>query len=222
MSTESAKLTIKIRRQEAPGKASKWVSYDVPAAEGATVASALNYIREELDPSLAFRCGCRFQRCGLCAVEVNGRQVMACRSPLQEGLAIAPLSGLPVLKDLVIERDWLLAAQTARRLYLPEGWETPGLKLKEPVARRRLLACRECLACLSACPAYSFADPSFAGPYFFVKLAQQHLDPRNREDRRAQAREMGIERCRDCRKCRCPNGVAIYRDAVKALLEEKF
>ena len=56
----------------------RWVDYTVPSGERTTVLEALAYIYENIDPTLAFRFGCRFDSCGLCAVELNGRPKMAC------------------------------------------------------------------------------------------------------------------------------------------------
>ena len=52
---------------------------------------------------------------------------------------------------------------------------------------------------------------SFGGPLTFVKLAQLHFDPRDSEDRRAQAKALGVGTCRSCQtRCACPIGVRIY------------
>ncbi|MGE5576918.1 MAG: 4Fe-4S dicluster domain-containing protein [Syntrophothermus sp.] len=79
------------------------------------------------------------------------------------------------------------------------------------------MACTECLCCLAACPRYHYEDPSFGGPYLFVKLAQLHSDPRDAADRRKQAWEMGIGECEGCGKCYCPNGVDIFKKAIGPL-----
>ncbi|MGE5576917.1 MAG: 2Fe-2S iron-sulfur cluster-binding protein [Syntrophothermus sp.] len=57
-------------------------AFQIPFAEGDTVLTALLYIYENLDSTLAFRHGCRAGRCGLCAVEVNGKPRLACKTPV--------------------------------------------------------------------------------------------------------------------------------------------
>lgn len=211
----SGTLKLSIWRGGA-GAEGRWQEFGVPAGEGLTVLGALQYIREELDPGLAFRCGCRFRRCGLCALTVDGRPRMACHVQARDGQRIGPLAGLPVVRDLVVERGWVRRRALEYGISLAPR-EEPARPLVEPPARWRLTACNECLACLSACPRWSWERKDFAGPYFFVQLAILHLDPRDGADRAAQARALGLEECRDCRRCRCPNGVAIYRDALRTL-----
>lgn len=199
-----------------------WRSYRLPR-ENYTVLGALQYIQEHLDPTLAFRYSCRYGRCGLCAVLVNNNPALACQTNLQDGMKIAPLAKLPVLKDLVIERRKILEALQKHALYPEMGREEcKGLQepLHEPEEAALLRGCLECFSCLSSCPRYDFPGKGFAGPYFFVRLAQLHLDPRDRQDRFLQGREMGIEQCRECaKKCRCPAGIGIFENAIKLFLQ---
>ena len=74
----------------------RWDDYTVPSDDRTTVAEALAYVYENLDPTLAYPFWCRFGACGLCAVDVNGQPRMACSANLKEGMKIAPLAGLPV------------------------------------------------------------------------------------------------------------------------------
>ena len=191
--------------------------YTVPWENGLTVLAALIWIRENLDPSLAFRFSCRFKHCGLCAMEINGKPGLACLIKVKEDMVVKPLPKLPVIRDLVVDRQPVLDLLSQNKLYLPE--DAPGGRdyvVKDVVERQRLSACIDCLACLSTCPKYTFKG-DFGGPYLFVKLAQLYLDGRDHQDRRLQAREMGIHRCQDCRACRCINGLPIYQDALLPL-----
>lgn len=193
-------------------------SYDVPAEEGGTVLGALLYIYETYDSSLAFRYGCRNEACGLCAMDINGKPRTACTTPLKDGMVIRPLQRLPVARDLMVERKWIMPFLRSFDLFLPEAdsdaWPPP---LMVPEQHTRLTACTECLACLAACPSYEHGHDNLGGPYHFVKLAQLHWDPRNKIDRRAQAVQLGVARCAACRKCACPVGIPIYRTAVEPL-----
>jgi succinate dehydrogenase/fumarate reductase iron-sulfur protein len=182
---------------------------------------ALMHIYENDDPTLAFRFGCRFNKCGLCTVEVNGRPRMACFTEAKTGMKIAPLARMPVARDLVTDRVSFFKALRELQLYIPEQKDLSDPQvLREPETRKRLLHCLECLACNSTCPNYDFEQNPFAGPYVFVKLAQLHLDPRNVLDRRQQARDVGIAACAKCDKCYCIHGINIHRDATGTLLRE--
>jgi len=59
-------------------KKHKFETYDVPWEPGQTVLDGLNYIRENIDGSLAYRSSCREGVCGSCAMHVNGRYQLAC------------------------------------------------------------------------------------------------------------------------------------------------
>lgn len=215
----SETITITVERSDPDGGREPVLeAYEVPLDPGATVMGALLHVYERSEPGLAFRCGCRNRDCGLCAVDVNGKPRLACVTPLREGMVIRPLAKLPVARDLMIDRRWIMAFLERFDLYVRDGdagdWPP---RLPVPPAHARLAACAECLSCLSACPSFEFGRDDLGGPYHFVKLAQLHWDPRNTVDRRAQAAELGIARCAGCRKCACPLGIQIYREAVAPL-----
>ena len=54
--------------------------YEVEEADGMTLFIALNDIRERLDPSLQFDFVCRAGICGSCAMVIDGRPALACRT----------------------------------------------------------------------------------------------------------------------------------------------
>ncbi len=199
----------------------RWDDYTVPAHDRTNVLEALAYVYENLDPTLAFGSGCRFGSCGLCAVEVNGQPRMACSARVRDGMKIAPLAGLPVTRDLVVDRAAFFDGLRALRIYIEEqGPPGEPQVLRVPKLHARLAACIECLACNSTCPSYDFGNDPLAGPYLLVKLAQLQLDPRNKIDRREQVRELGLDDCADCRSCYCIRGLDIRRDVLGVLMDE--
>jgi succinate dehydrogenase/fumarate reductase-like Fe-S protein len=138
----------------------------------------------------------------------------------KQGTAVGPLSSFPVLRDLVIDRRPLTELFARQQLYLvpAEERELPT-SFDVPPAYGVLAKCTECLACLAKCPHFDLKDDSFGGPLSFVKLAQLHFDPRDAQDRRAQARALGVTTCSSCNsKCSCPIGVPIFRTAIEPLL----
>ena len=58
--------------------------YKVPTSEGMMVLDALNYVREELDPSLAFRWSCRMGICGSCGMSVDGKPSLTCQDLIND------------------------------------------------------------------------------------------------------------------------------------------
>jgi succinate dehydrogenase/fumarate reductase-like Fe-S protein len=81
-------------------------SYQVPWREGLLLLSALKYVRDNLDETLAFRdycCGCSW--CMSCIMMVDGKGMQTCSRPLNPGesLLIEPMRGFPVIKDLTVD-----------------------------------------------------------------------------------------------------------------------
>ena len=81
-------------------------SYQVPWRDGLLLLSAIKYIRDNLDETLAFRdycCGCSW--CMSCIMMVNGKGMQTCSRPLNPGesLLIEPMRGFPVIKDLTVD-----------------------------------------------------------------------------------------------------------------------
>ena len=82
--------------------------FDVPRRANQTVLDVVTWIQRYADPTLSYRFACRVGVCGSCAMTVNGRPRWTCRthvSKVVEGdrLEIAPLSNLPVIKDLATD-----------------------------------------------------------------------------------------------------------------------
>lgn len=214
-------MKIRVRRFDPDSDSRpRFEEFDLDVAEGESVLGALQRIRESSDSTLAFRYGCRFKGCGLCTVEIDGRPLPACMIRAKEGMEVGPLSSFPVLRDLVIDRRPLVERFARWGLFLlpPEGEELPA-SFEVPEAYGELAECTECLACMAGCPSFDLENGSFGGPLTFVKLAQLHVDPRDGEDRRAQAKALGLATCNSCEiRCSCPVGVPIYRAAIEPLL----
>jgi succinate dehydrogenase/fumarate reductase iron-sulfur protein len=216
----SIKISIRRYDPETDGEP-RWTDYALPESERMTVLEALMHIYEHVDSTLAFRFGCRFNKCGLCAVEVNGEPRMACFTDVKDGMRIAPLARMPIVRDLVIDRAAFFEALRELELYIPEQEDAQAPQvLQQSEIQKKLLGCVECLACNATCTEYDFEKNPLAAPYVFTKLAQLHLDPRNLIDRRRQARELGLDPCVKCGGCRCFHGINIHRDVLGLLSEE--
>ena len=96
-------------------------SFDVPYSEGMSVLDALIWIRNNADPSLAFRHSCiNANACKECVLKVNGKTDYACTARLDErGVAVSPLTNKPLIQDLVV--DTLPPKETLARLLADEN-----------------------------------------------------------------------------------------------------
>ena len=228
-------VKIIIRRSLSDPESPGWEeSYTIPATERMTALQVLQYIYEKFDPTLGFEYSCRYGKCGLCGIGIDMKPRLACTAFLKAGTTVlAPLQNLPVIRDLIIDREPLQKLLHDEKIFfgsdiikekpfeLRKHDKNSFAPLQVPPELSYLLRCHECLCCHAACPGFEREKKdftSFAGPFVFVKLAQLMHDPRDSADRRTQALNLGIKQCADCRRCYCPQGIPIYRTAIRPLL----
>jgi fumarate reductase (CoM/CoB) subunit B len=208
------------RKDDSP----RYENYRVPYLEGMTVLDALDYVYENLDPTLAYRKSCRQGSCGSCAVLVDAKPCAACRTLINEGkiVTISPLLHFDVIKDLVTDiskgtRRLMRIRPFVERTATPSRPEVIMRNVIEPV--RELRKCIECWSCISACPAIADAWQEFAGPLPMRQLARLKLDPRDVEDRVKMAIVDGLYDCTTCKACveACPKEIDIPSKAIEKL-----
>jgi succinate dehydrogenase / fumarate reductase iron-sulfur subunit/fumarate reductase iron-sulfur subunit len=206
-------LHITIRRSDA-GAAQ---AFDVPASDPVTVLDLLREVQQHHDPTLAFRYSCRVAMCGTCAVRVDGRSTLACRAvvpPGYDAIDVAPLAGLPIVRDLVVDMgpfwdEW-------RRV---TPWFVPPAAPAPRVARGsaasevldRALDCISCGACYSSCEIARLRN-DYLGPAALNRALALIVDPRDsaRAERlRTVDTADGVDGCRSIQACTsaCPLGL---------------
>lgn len=91
------------RHNPAAGELPRFQKYHLPFDPGLTVLDVLKRIYADQDPTLAFRhsCGCSY--CGVCAIRMNGRSVLACKTLMEPYMKLEPLNPSRVIRDLVTE-----------------------------------------------------------------------------------------------------------------------
>jgi succinate dehydrogenase/fumarate reductase-like Fe-S protein len=89
----------------APGAPSRTDTFEVPYSEGMSVLDALIWIRNNADPSLAFRYSCiNANACKECVLKVDGKTEYACTARLDDrGVTVGPLTNKPLIRDLVVD-----------------------------------------------------------------------------------------------------------------------
>ena len=80
-------------------------AYTIPFRPGRTILDALYEIYQTQDGSLAFRGSCLHGWCAVCAVRVDGVSVLPCKEHMRQSMLIEPVAGIPVIRDLVVERE---------------------------------------------------------------------------------------------------------------------
>jgi succinate dehydrogenase / fumarate reductase iron-sulfur subunit len=83
------------------GENPSWDTYYVDTSKcGPMILDALFFIKNEIDTTLAFRRSCREGICGSCAMNIGGRNTIACTNGIDEhkgAITIAPLPHQPVV-----------------------------------------------------------------------------------------------------------------------------
>jgi fumarate reductase iron-sulfur subunit len=184
-------LQIRVLRYnpQQPAVPPHWQTYAVEDAPGMTLFIALSEIRERQDPSLHFDFVCRAGICGSCAMLVDGRPALACRTLTQtlgDSFTLAPLPVFELIGDLSVNtgkwmrgmserlQTWVHEAQAQVDLTRLEARMEPALA----DAIYELDRCIECGCCVAACGTARMR-PDFVGAVGLNKIARLRLDPRD-------------------------------------------
>jgi succinate dehydrogenase / fumarate reductase iron-sulfur subunit len=203
-------------------KAAHWESYRVEAGPMDRVLDLLHVIKWEQDASLTFRRSCGHGICGSDAMLINGRNRLACKirvDQLGRKISVAPLPGLPVMKDLVVDMEGFFDKYRSVKPYLVSDSPEPERERRQsPEDRARFddtTKCILCAACTSSCPSF-WAQPGYVGPAAIVNAHRFIFD--SRDDAAEERLEIlsdndGVWRCRTIFNCvdACPRGIHITR-----------
>jgi len=200
-------------------------TYKIPYTRGLVVLDALNYIHENLDPTIAYRWNCGTGQCGGCSVMINNTPGLACRTMLEpdQTYSISPLARFPVVKDLVVDHERGVRRLEKIRPYVErvEPAPRPEKMSREEVAEAmEMKSCIECYSCVAACPALVETLQEFIGPVGMGRLARLGYDPRDALDRVKLAFINGVYNCTTCGACKevcLPRHIDIRRKAIERL-----
>lgn len=164
-------------------------TYQLEEAERMTLFLALNDIRDKQDPSLQFDFVCRAGICGSCAMVINGRPTLACRTQTKDlpaNITLAPLPGFELIGDLSVNTGkWMRALTERFEAWLHQPDQPVDLtrieaKMDPDLAEEifELDRCIECGCCVAACGTARMR-PDFVGAVGMNKIARFRLDPRD-------------------------------------------
>ena len=220
-------VELKIQRFDPERDAAPyWANYTVPVEPMDRVLDVLTRAKELFDGSITFRRSCAHGVCGSDALLINGRNRLACKLRVEQlggSISVAPLPGLPVIKDLVVDMDAFFGKYRSVLPFLVAEEPTgEGERRQSPEERERYddtTKCILCAACTSSCPSF-WAQPEYVGPSAIVSAHRFIFDSRDEaaEERlEILADENGVWRCRTTFNCvdACPRGINI----TKAILE---
>ena len=190
---------------------------------------ALMRIKSSADDSLAFRRSCREGVCGSDAMNINGKNGLACITnlrELKEPIVLKPLPGLPVIRDLIVDMTHFFNQYHSVRPYLINDTPPPEKeRLQSPAEREELDGLYECILCAccsTSCPSYWWNSDRFLGPAALLQAYRWLIDSRDEAtgERLDHLEDpFRLYRCHTIMNCAnvCPKGL----NPAKAIAETK-
>ena len=164
------KLTV-YRYDPDKDSAPRYQDYEVKLEQSDRMLLDVLVKAKAMDDSLAFRRSCREGVCGSDAMNINGRNGLACITKLtevSEPVVIKPLPGMPIIRDLIVDMTHFFAQYHSVKPYLINGEAPPEKeRLQSPEQRAQLDGLYECILCAccsTACPSFWWNPDKFVGP----------------------------------------------------------
>ncbi|MCV6638329.1 succinate dehydrogenase iron-sulfur subunit [Candidatus Albibeggiatoa sp. nov. NOAA] len=154
---------------------------------GPMVLDALLKIKNEIDPTLAFRRSCREGICGSCAMNIDGTNTLACTKAIDDikgDAKIYPLPHMEVIKDLVPDLSHFYAQHASVEPWMKTATAIPPdrerLQSKEDRAKLDgLYECILCACCSTSCPSYWWNGDLYLGPAILLQAYRWIIDSRD-------------------------------------------
>ena len=196
------------------------VEVEIPAGRDLMVLDVLELMKDK-DPSLTYRRSCREGVCGSDGVNMNGKNGLACITPVSAvarrgKLVLRPLPGLPVVRDLVVDMGQFYKQYEKIEPFLQNDEPAPAQeRLQSPADRAKLDGLYECILCAccsSSCPSFWWNPDKFIGPAGLLQAYRFLSDSRDTatEARLAKLDDpFSVFRCRGIMNCVsvCPKGL---------------
>jgi len=194
-------------------------TYDLEIEPGDRMLLDVLIRLKTIDPTLSFRRSCREGVCGSDAMNINGKNGLACVTnmrSLPNTVILKPLPGLPVIRDLFVDMTSFFKQYHSIRPWLVNEDPPPDKeRLQSPEARdvlNGLYECILCACCSSACPSYWWNPDKYVGPAGLLQAYRFLVDSR---DQASGERLDNLQdpyrlfRCRTILNCTdvCPKGL---------------
>jgi len=208
-------------------------NFNVLVNEGEVVLDVIHRLQATQTPDLAVRWNCKAGKCGSCSAEINGRPRLMCMTRMStfeqdEVVTVTPLRTFPVIKDLVT--DVAYNYQKAREVpsFAPPADLAPGEYRMQQVDVERsqeFRKCIECFLCQNTCHVirdHEDNKQAFAGPRFFIRLAELDMHPLDAKDRKREGQDAhGLGMCNITKCCTevCPEHIKITDNGIIPMKE---
>lgn len=153
---------------------------------GPIVLDALIQIKSEQDSTLTFRRSCREGICGSCAINIDGKNTLACLQRLDvpnQIITIYPLPHMHIIKDLVPDLTNFYTQLKSIQPWLQVTHNDKQEQLQSKADRSKLDGLYECILCAccsAACPSYWWNHDKYLGPAILLQAYRWIADSRDR------------------------------------------
>ncbi len=161
-------------------------AFELADNSGAVMLLDALLLLKRQDDSLTFRSSCHEGVCGSDGMNINGRNGLACITPLSElsqPIALRPLPSLPVIRDLVVDMAQFFTQYRVVKPWLINRDPEPEIeRLQSPEERARLdglYECVLCACCTTACPSFWWNPDRFLGPAALLQAWRFLADSRD-------------------------------------------
>lgn len=191
--------------------------FTVPVIRNMAILDVVMYVQNYVDKTLAFRCSCRIGMCGSCAMYINGKPRLACRTQVSAlgtaEVTIMPLPNLPIIRDLATDMEPFFEKWKKIKPYYVGRSEIKEPAVIPPDSGERefidaMLDCITCGCCYGACSMVA-TNEEYLGPAALNRAYTLIADKRDAirvERLKVVGRHYGVWRCHDQFNCAevCP------------------
>lgn len=193
---------------------------DPKDVSGNMLLDILESIKAKQDATLSFRRSCGGGVCGSDGMNINGKNGLACQTPidtLPSKITLRPLPGLPIERDLIVDMSrFYKHYETTDPFLKNDNVPEDGKERRQTPAERSLLdglyECILCACCTTSCPSFWWNPDKFLGPAALLTLYRFVVD--SRDDHTNERLKMlndlySLYRCRGIMNCTtvCPKGL---------------
>ncbi|CAR23294.1 succinate dehydrogenase iron-sulfur protein subunit SDH2 [Lachancea thermotolerans CBS 6340] len=188
---------------------------------GPMVLDALLKIKDEQDATLTLRRSCREGICGSCAMNIGGRNTLACLCKIDTDVSkqtkIYPLPHMYIVKDLVPDltqfyKQYKSVQPYLQRSKMPEDGKENLQSIEDRKKLDGLYECILCACCSTSCPSYWWNQEQYLGPAVLMQAYRWLIDSRDEASKFRKEmlqNSMSLYRCHTIMNCTrtCPKGL---------------
>lgn len=218
------KVTLKLfRYNPETDKKPYYDTFELEAEPTDRVLDLMEQVKGYHDGTLSFRRSCAHGVCGSCAMRINGQNMLACKTLVQDlktsKITVEPILGLSVKKDMIVDMDPFFDNYKKVMPFFINNDPAPSQERLQSIEDRERFddttKCILCGACTTSCPSF-WANDEYVGPAAIVNAHRFIFDSRDQgaaERLQALNDQFGVYRCRTIFNCTvaCPRDIEITK-----------